>query len=226
MVDYEHYDRLAETTWGRYLTEVERKAILEAHQMCDTPTVALDVGASGGRWSELLSELGWKIISTEINPTSLDHCRIRVPQAACILANPNDTTLPCETESVGLILCIEVFAVMPTSWFTSEASRILKPCGLIVGVFNNKLSWRGYMKHIVSKMRNKFDYYSVPYYWWKKELRRAGFRTLFEEGLCWFPFSRSSNSRLVELFTRVEYWVGLRRLPLLSPWIVFVAQKK
>src|SRR5882762_389759 len=95
MTHYKHYERIAATRWGRYLTGVERKAILKAHQLCATPTVALEIGASGGRWSRLLSERGWKMICTDINPSSLDRCRMRVPQATCILADPDDTTLPC-----------------------------------------------------------------------------------------------------------------------------------
>jgi SAM-dependent methyltransferase len=223
MSDYQFYDTAAETRWGKYLTGVERDVILQAQQLYGAPSVALDIGAAGGRWSELLAERGWGIICTDINPSSLQRCRERVPRATCMRADPRDTTLPCEAESIGLLLCVEVFQVIPTAWFISEASRTVKPNGLIVGVFNNKLSWRGYIHHLLA--RNRYDYYSTAYYRWRRELRRAGFQMRREEGLCWFPFSRTSNSRLVTLCTTVESRIGLRHLPVFSPWIVFAAQK-
>ena len=225
MSNYQFYDRVAETRWGKYLSSVERDVILAAHQLCGVPTVALDVGAAGGRWSELLAERGWEIICTDINASSLERCRERIPGATCIRANPHDTTLPCATESIGLLLCIEVFQVIPNAWFISEASRTLKPNGLIVGVFNNKLSWRGYIHHVLSVARNQFDYYDTSYYQWRRKLREAGFQVMREEGLCWFPLSRTSDSPLVSLCTSVESRIGLRHLPIVSPWIVFTAQK-
>src|SRR4051794_19669015 len=95
--------RPPETRWGKYLTAVERDVILRAQHLCGAPTVALDIGAGGGRWSELLAEQGWEIICTDVNPSSLERCRERVPRATCIRADPCDTTLPCATESVGLL---------------------------------------------------------------------------------------------------------------------------
>lgn len=225
IADYLRHEKVAETQWGRYLTEAEKTAILEAHQLFGRPSTALDVGSAGGRWSHLLSKLGWKLICIDVNAESLKQCQIRNPEAACILADPDDTTLPCEAESIGLVLCIEVFAVMPTTWFIAEASRILETNGIIVGVFNNKLSWRGYIHHVLSRFYNRFDYYKIPYYIWRRKMQQAGFRVLSETGLCWFPFSRTSESPLINACARLEYWTGLRRLPILSPWIVFVAQK-
>jgi SAM-dependent methyltransferase len=225
MPDYEFWETAAETRWGKYLTGVERDVILRAQQLCGAPAVALEIGASGRRWSELLAEQGWEVICTDVNPRSLKRCSERVPRATCIRADPRDTTLPCATESIDLLLCIEVFEVIPNAWFISEASRTLKPNGITVGVFNNRLSWRGYIHHLLSVARNRFDCYSTAYYRWRRELRRAGFQMLREEGLCWFPFSRTSNSPLVTLCTTTESRIGLRHLPVFSPWIVFAAQK-
>jgi hypothetical protein len=57
-------------------------------------------------------------------------------------------------------------------------------------------------------------------------LRDAGFDILLERGYCWFPFSRASNSPFIPFFARLERWLLLDRLPLLSPWVVFVARKE
>lgn len=203
--------------WGKYLTAVERDVILDAVQSCGTPTLALDIGAAGGRWSELLATQGWEIICTDTNPHSLELVRQSVPRATCVLAHPRDTTLPGASESVGLLLCVEVFQVVSNAWFISEASRIVKPQGHVVGVFNNKLSWRGYIQHRLATKRGEFDYYNMPYHRWRRELRRAGFRMLREEGLSWFPFSRFSDSPLGPACKSIESWIVLRRLPALSP---------
>lgn len=215
-----------DTRWGRYLTTIERDIILEAEKSCGTPTTALDVGAAGGRWSALLAGRGWDIACTDVNSYSLELVRENVPQAKRMLVDPRDTTLPCGDDSVGMLLCIEVFHVVSKAWFISEAARIVKPNGLVVAVFANKYSWRGYAHHMRALALGRFDYYSTPYAPWRRAFRGAGFRMLREEGLCWFPFSRSSDSPLVPTCTSIESRIGLRRLPAISPWIVFVARKE
>lgn len=114
---------------------------------------------------------------------------------------------------------------MPADWFATEAKRVLKPNGLLVGVFANRWSLRGYFHHVMARFRNRFDFYRMPYARWRDEIERIGFRLRFEEGICWFPFSRDSDSRLVAACTRIEALIGLRRLPLISPWIVLIAQR-
>ena len=48
---------------------------------------------------------------------------------------------------------------------------------------------------------------------------------LYEEGFCWFPFRRASNSIFIPYVTSLEKKLGLRKLVVISPWIVFIAQK-
>jgi SAM-dependent methyltransferase len=225
--DVEQYDRIAETRWGRYLTAIEKQAILTAHRHAAAPSVVLDVGAAGGRWSQLLSELGWRAICTDVNQRSLAICQHHLPDATCILVGQDDETLPAEDCSVGMILCIGVFAVMPSAWFLKEAARVLRPGGLLVGEFNNKCSVRGGLKHALHRARRSagFDYYSTCYKSWKAGLRSKGFGIIQEEGMCWMPFSRSSDSWLIDPLVAMERKMGLTRVPDVSPWVVFVARK-
>ena len=60
--------------------------------------------------------------------------------ASCVLVSPDDSKLPCDTESMKLVLCVEVQPVIKSDWFLEEASRVLQQGGLIVGVFCNRLS--------------------------------------------------------------------------------------
>ncbi len=226
MADYRLHDAEANTKFGLYLSAVERQALIRAHEMTPAPTLAMDVGVGGGRWSYLLRERGWKIICTDIHPVTISHCHGLMPEATCVLVQPTDTSLPCGTGEAGIIVCLEVFQVVGASWFIAESSRILSDGGLIVGEFNNKWSWRGVLHHAVSRFLGKFDYYSKSYLTWKRELRDIGLEIVFEVGLAWFPLGRRSNSPLVEWGARLERVLGLRRLPNFSPTVVFIARKK
>jgi SAM-dependent methyltransferase len=225
-----YWEKIATTTWGQYTSHVEEQAILQAHRLAPEVGTALEVGCEGGRWSRLLSDLGWNIVCTDIDKSSLDICQERIPAANCILVDPSDSTLPCENESLGLILCVEVYPVVESQWFLPEAHRTLASGGLVVGVALNKQSLRG----LAIKARDRrsppdehgYRHYQVSYSGWRRKAEEQGFRMLSERGFCWFPFRRDSNSSLVSAFTRLEGALRLPRLPALSPWIVFIAQKR
>jgi ubiquinone/menaquinone biosynthesis C-methylase UbiE len=220
-----YWEDVAKSRWGNYITEVEKRVIFKAHDLLRKPGVALEVGCEGGRWSKLLSDLGWNMICTDVNPNTLAMCQKRIPMAKCILVEMENTRLPCESGSVKFLLCIEVFDVILNKSFIKEAFRVLQNGGIVAGVFNNKLSLRGYVRHLSSVAQGKFDSYKVSYPSWRRKLCQQGFKMIYEEGLCWFPFTRTSNSPLIPPLTQVEYRLGLYRLPSVSPWIVFLAQK-
>jgi hypothetical protein len=88
------WEKIARTKWGSYLTEVEKQAILKANDLAVKPTIALEIGCEGGRWSMLLAKLGWKMICTDIDSHTLAICQRRISTAQCILVSPNDSTIP------------------------------------------------------------------------------------------------------------------------------------
>jgi ubiquinone/menaquinone biosynthesis C-methylase UbiE len=222
----------ATTTWGKYISGIERATILNAQQLLPKPGVALEVGCEGGRWSAMLSDLGWKMICTEVNQHSLNVAKSRIPSAEFILVSPNDHSLPCQDRSVDLVLCVEVFHVVHSRWFLTEAVRVLRPGGVLVGVATNSLSLRGLAYRVATvfdEERRKFleesRTYTRSYRSCKQQLFEEGMKLESEEGICWFPFGRQSNSSLVSLASRLEQSVGLRRLVDVSPWVVFIARK-
>ena len=223
--DSTFWEKVATTRWGAYITEVERRAILKAHESFSTPTTALEVGAEGGRWSTLLTDLGWRMTCTDVDEKALAACQERIPTANCILVKPDDRRLPCDSESVDMLLCIEVAPVIQSDWFASEAYRVLANDGVVVGVFWNLLSFRGFLAHARSSLAGRFDFYKRSYPAWRREFTSGGFSVVYEEGYCWFPFSRASDSKFVPAFVRIERWFRLRRLISVSPWIVFIAKK-
>ncbi|MCK5615890.1 class I SAM-dependent methyltransferase, partial [Candidatus Pacearchaeota archaeon] len=215
----------AKTRWGAYTTDIEKQAILRANDLFTEPATALEIGCEGGRWSKLLADLGWNMICTDINEESLNICKKRIPAANCTLVNPNDDKISYPSESVNLLLCIEVAPVIQADWFINEAFRVLQKDGFIIAVFWNALSFRGFFTRIKTFLNGNFDYYKIEYPFWKKKFLKRGFEMFYEEGYCWFPFSRASNSVFVPYFTRLEKRIGLRKLTAISPWIVFIAKK-
>src|SRR5262245_19822301 len=59
------WERVANRRWGAYTSEIAKQAILRSHHIIGQPTVALEIGCEGGRWSELLTGLGWKMICVD-----------------------------------------------------------------------------------------------------------------------------------------------------------------
>jgi hypothetical protein len=220
------WEKVATTRWGAYISDIEKRAILKAHELSSKTSTALEIGADGGRWAKLLTDLGWKMICTDTNEQTLAMCKKRIPTAHCILVRPDDNKIPSKSESIGLLLCIEVLPVIQSDWFINESFRILQNDGLVVGVFLNLLSFRGFFAHMGSVFTGQEDkYYKHSYFRFKRKLFGSGYSLLYEEGYCWFPFTRQSNSVLVKYFSPAEKLLWLHKLTHISPWIVFIAQK-
>jgi 2-polyprenyl-3-methyl-5-hydroxy-6-metoxy-1,4-benzoquinol methylase len=216
------------TRWGRYTTEVAGRVIAIACEMAGGPGAALEVGCEGGRWSRLLADRGWTMTCTDCDTDALSICQQRIPRATCISVSPDAITLPCDSGSIRLLLCLEVFPVMDSTWFAREASRVLDDQGVLVGITLNRTSLRGMFvrakKHLVGES-GFYPFYTVSYATWRRRIREAGFEIAHERGYCWFPFSRESNSVFVRFFVSLERLLGLDRVPSLSPWVAFVARK-
>jgi SAM-dependent methyltransferase len=220
------WERAATTKWGAYISDAEERAILHGHALSGEPGTALDIGCEGGRWARVLTDLGWRMICSDINREALAICQKRLPEATCILRQPEENTLPCASGSVGLFLCIEVSPIIEADWFFSEASRVLKRGGLIVVVYWNLLSFRGLFSHARALLAGGLDFYTTAYFARKKVAKKNGFRVVYEDGFCWFPFRRESNSLLIPFVISLEKQLGLRRLVAFSPWVVTVLQKE
>lgn len=219
------WEKVASTRWGTYVTDIEKRTILKAHDLSKKPDTALEIGVEGGRWSKLLAELGWSMTCTDVNHDSLEICKNRIPTANCILVTQGQKEIPLESQSVGLILCIEVAPVIQSDWFIDETYRVLQNNGLIVGVFWNQRSLRGLFAHTRAFFTNEYDHYTISYPTWRKTFLNSGYSILHEQGLCWLPFGRASNSAFIPHLVHLEKWLGLQKLTQLSPWIAFIAQK-
>ncbi len=216
------WEVVATTRWGSHISDRERAAILEADRLAGSPGTVLDVGCDGGRWSRFLADRGWQPICIDVDPESVETCALRLPEATCICLDKDYDRLPCEDQSVNLVLCIEVPPVLYSKWFLPECRRVLDPDGLLVTVFWNRGSVRGRFASARARRHRTYDYYPKRYVEWMEEVSDAGFREVWSEGLCWAPFARDSDSAFVTPAVRLEHALGLRKLTRYAPWVVSV----
>jgi SAM-dependent methyltransferase len=220
-----YWEGVAQMRWGRYITAIEREAVLAAASAFPVAGVGLEVGCDGGRWCRLLCERGWCMTATDINVHSLVLCRQRNPSVACILVDPRDRLLPVGTETVDLLLCLEVPALC-SDWFLPEAQRVLKRGGILVGVHFNRWSWRGELSYRKAQWFGGQAYYQTGYPTFRRSMAACGFEIFMERGCCWPPFGRASNSNLIPMVAKLERLSGLQRMTALSPWVVFTACRR
>jgi SAM-dependent methyltransferase len=221
-----YWEKVAETNWGKYISGVEYDTLLRALRLIERPARALEIGCEGGRWSRVLSGDGWNVTATDVDPTVLSLCKARNPSVNCILVKPTDTTLPCETKSVDLVVAIEPDVAMQSDWILAEVNRVLKDSGIFVSLVWNNMSWRGFIPHIRCSLKGVYDYYTFSYREWKNKFTASGLDIIYSEGLCWMPFSRHSNSPMIPLGAKLEKMLGLRKLTYVSPWISLIAKKR
>lgn len=221
-----YWERIGDATrQGRYISAIQRRIITFAGSTLHSGGCALEVGCESGRWSKLLADLGWKMTCVDVDARELSKCQAKVPSANCVLASPEATTLPVETASQQLLLCIEVRPVIQSNWFCTEASRVLQAGGLAVGLYWNSRSLRALLHKVEARRSGTQDFYTSSYSEWRTNFQRLGFDFIQEEGLCWGPFKRDSDSNLIPVFATLERGLGLHKLPSLSPWIMFTARK-
>jgi SAM-dependent methyltransferase len=220
------WERVAQSRWGQYVTEIEKEAIMDAQRAAGPPERAIEIGCEGGRWSRLLSDEGWDMTCVDVDANALEACRKKNPSARLILERPESRTIDGKDSEFSLVLCVEVAPVIQSDWFLPEAFRILKPGGILLAVVWNKISIRGLAHRLHEKEEeNAISFYRDSYYGWRKRLRAAGFNLLNAKGFCWGPFGRSSNSSLIPFFTSFERNLGLQSLAIFSPWVICLAQK-
>ena len=214
-----------ETTWGRYLGDIEERGILRAEALAERPGRTIDIGCGGGRWSKLLADRGWDVTSTDIDRDALAVCQRKVPSAKCLLVESSDHRIPVASGSLQLVLCMEVPHVVEAGWLPHEVDRVLSANGIVVGVQFNLHSWRGAVWNVKRPFKESDGSYTISYARWRRRWRRQGFAMLHEEAFSWGPCKRNGNSRFVPGVVKAERALGLDRVVRWGPWVLFVARK-
>ena len=218
------WERSAEFRWGTYLTARER-SVLRSAIAGVPPGAALEVGCDGGRWCILLADCGWSVAGCDVNPTAVALCRERIPNGEFTLVQPTSSRLPVSDRSMDLLLVIEVPEVTQSTWFPEEAARVLKVGGMCVFCVHNGRSLRGAVYTVLSEFgeRRKYrNFYADTVSRFRTRMESSGFVFAQLEGFAWFPFQRNSNSRLISIAETTERFLGLRKLPGVSPFVAGV----
>ena len=50
-----YWERVARTRWGKYTTQIVERAVRESNRLAGNPTIAIEIGCDGGRWSARIS---------------------------------------------------------------------------------------------------------------------------------------------------------------------------
>ena len=124
-----------------FAKELARRALEQRPHEIDGLLV-LDCGCGPGYYSEVMQDLGARVISVEINETEFENTKIRIE-------NPvvgDGRQLPFESESFDAILCSNVLEHTPESEvLLSELTRCLKTNGWAYVSWTNWLSpWGGH----------------------------------------------------------------------------------
>ncbi len=130
--DTGHWEAVAATKWGRYISDAEERIITGSARAAPRPLQALDIGCGAGRWTEMIMRDGWSVVAVDVQPDAVALCSSRNPGAVCHVVDPQTESLPGQDDAFSLILCIEVVAVAHASWFPREAARILRRDGRLV----------------------------------------------------------------------------------------------
>lgn len=210
-----YWERIgAGTRWGRYLSFLEETAIRRAMQAL-APGRAFEFGCDGGRWCAMLASNDWDVVGVDVDATGPDIASRRVPDGR--FSRSVEGELPVDDASVRLALAIEVPAAHH-DWVLDELARILEPDGLLVYSTTNKRSWRGARRHRSGDFPESHASY-------RRRLAERGILVEHAVGACWFPFHRSSDSRLIPPAVWVERHAGLTALPDVSPAVIGIARK-
>ncbi len=231
---WEHVGRT--TRAGRYLTGHVAAALEHAVSVLGQPGRAADVGCDAGRWSTVLSRLGWRLTCLDVNNEALAVCGRRIPDATQVHLGGSEQLRDLPDGSQDLLLVCEVAPVSAAPWFVSEAVRVLAPGGVLVFTYENPHSLRGmayralraatpWWKHDGMPRFEAGGYDGPSYRALRGQLTAAGFVPEHEVGLAWGPFGRKSDSGLIPAWARTESVLGLQQVPTAAPFVVAVMRR-
>lgn len=224
----QYWEEVATSRWGRYISAAETAAVERALATAPHPHRALDVGCGHGRWTTLMLDRGWSVTASDVDPRAVRTCAERNPGAECLVVDAGSRLLSAADGTVSVVVCIEVLPVVTSQWFLPEVHRVLAPGGLLVTIAWNRDSLRGRVTSSLSRIRGgePHPHYRMSYRAWRRQLVTAGLRVESEVGLCWLPFGRRSDSRLIPAAVELERRLGLSRLPAVSPWVLVTARRE
>ena len=171
------WDRQIDNRLGDYLEGKHRRLIDEATKILGlrAERVVLDYGCGSGTWSLYLHNQGYKTIGIDVNMEALKIYQRRIPAADTRLTEMTQSSLPVVDSSVDAIIVISLSQMFLCPWFLSEAKRVLKPGGVLVGTLQNRVSWRGVAQSIKARMLGTQNPFQLSFENFKNNAEQEGF---------------------------------------------------
>lgn len=214
---------------GQYMTRIEGELIDRAFDDLGWPKLVLDIGGGDGRLSRPLQARGVSPVILEHDILPLKLLKDENWQWPLIMGDGN--LLPVKSKSLDAVLTFHVAVctdAQHNAHFFSEVYRVLKESGIFLAVTDNRNSPLGALSRMGGRpglVRKPYQFYSEAYAATRDKLADAGFRISRVKGFRWIPFSRTSNSPLIPVFSAIERLLGLHDLVAYSPWLFWAAVK-
>lgn len=214
-----HWEKAAKTKMGKYLTSIETDFISKALTLDQNNLTIMDVGAEAGRFSLLAKNGKATVVSLDIDSYSLKRLKRKSKDIHIIQADARK--LPIKSEIFDAVFMIEVLDYIPELQETfRDCKRALKTNAPCILSFGNKSS----IKSKIKQMRGRSYLHS-----YKNViacLNETGFEIKKKTGYGWILFGRTSENKLVPIMVKCEKFLGLRRIPRFSPWVILHVTKQ
>jgi ubiquinone/menaquinone biosynthesis C-methylase UbiE len=212
-----HWEQAAKTCMGKYLTQVETNFITKSINISQAKAV-MDVGAEAGRFSQFSKNNTTETISIDIDSYGLKRLKLKTKNTNVIQADARKN--PIKSVTFDAIFMIEVLDYIPElDQALAECHRTLKPNASLILSFGNKSSLKAKLRQLSGKS------YQHSYQKVTKTLTETGFSIKKKTGYNWLLLGRMSNNRIIPTLARIERFLGFRRIPSLSPWVIIHATK-
>ena len=220
-----HYlDIFRETTVGRYLSKHEDAFINPYLDRAKHPCSLLDIACGSGYFTLPLHDKAFQVVGIDLDDEALAVLRQKSSTVSLGLANAE--RMPFGNKSFDYILAIQCFEFLDSALFLDECHRILANDGLLIFDFLNRKSY----KWLLKRMTGRTDYLQHPSAGLSHldvftALETSGFHIENAIGYNWQPFTRNSNSTLVEIAASIEDMLHLEQFYQISPKILVAARK-
>jgi len=208
-----HWEKAAKTRMGKYLTNLETDFISKSINLAQENITVMDVGAEAGRFSLLAANSKATVVSLDVDSYSLKRLKLKTKQVNVIQADARK--LPLKDEVFDAVFMIEVLDYIPElETALAECKRTLRSNASSILSFGNKSSLKAKLKAMQGKS------YRHSYRKVMQCLSKTGFNVKKKTGYSWLPFGRTSENRFVPVLAGIERFIGLRRVPRFSPWVI------
>jgi ubiquinone/menaquinone biosynthesis C-methylase UbiE len=203
---------------GKYLTKIETDFIRSSINLSLVQKI-MDVGAEAGRFSKLSTKDEKSVISIDIDSYGLKRLKQKMNRVSVVQADAR--CVPFKDGTFDAIFMIEVLDYIPQlDVALAECKRTLRNGESLILSFGNKSSLKARLREIRGKSY-KHSYRRVV-----ASVQQAGLVIDQKTGYNWLLFGRTSNNRFIPVLAWFERVLGFRRIPSLSPWVIFKATRK